>query len=125
MKHDTIIISIHPAFVDKILTGEKCYEYRKYFPVGVRQMLIYATSPVKKVTAVVDVDFVLCDTPLNIWRKTENYSGITKEFFDAYFKDRNIAYAIKLKNILKLNRPRMLTEWEFIKAAPQSFIYLN
>ena len=90
MKSDTIIISIHPVFVEKILSGEKKYEFRKYFPAGVRYMLVYTTSPVKKITAIVEIDTVLCDSPRNIWSKTRKQAGITKRFYDTYFKDKGI-----------------------------------
>ena len=84
MKSDTIIISIHPAFVEKILSGEKKYEYRKRFPEGVRYMLVYTTSPVKMITALIEIESVLVGSPNDVWRKTKKYAGVTKRFFDAY-----------------------------------------
>lgn len=125
MKSDTIIISIHPDFVDKIISGEKQYEFRKRFPDNIRYMLIYTTSPVKKITALVEIDTVLCDTPRNIWSKTRKQSGITKRFYDAYFKDKRMAYAVRLKNIHILNHPLLITDLKGIKVAPQSYVYLK
>lgn len=125
MKHDTVIISIYPELVSKIVTGKKCYEYRKHFPKDVKKLLIYATAPVKRITAIAYVDFVLCDTPAEVWRKTGHYSGITKEYFDAYFKDASKAYAIKLMRIRELHRPIFLSELKGVKAAPQSYAYFN
>ncbi|MBQ6742987.1 MAG: ASCH domain-containing protein [Bacteroidales bacterium] len=125
MKSDTIIISIHPVFVEKILSGEKKYEFRKYFPAGVRYMLVYTTSPVKRITALVEIDTVLCDSPRNIWNKTRKQAGITKRFYDTYFKDKGMAYAVRLKKARVLNNPLQISDLKGIKAAPQSYIYLK
>jgi len=125
MKSDTIIISIHPVFVEKILSGEKKYEFRKHFPEGVRYMLVYTTSPVKKITAIVEIDTVLCDTPQNIWGKTKRQAGVTKKFYDTYFKDRGTAYAVRLKKARVLNNPLQISDLKGIKAAPQSYVYLK
>lgn len=125
MKSDTIVISIHPVYVEKILSGEKKYEFRKHFPVGVRYMLVYSTSPVKKITAIVEIDTVLCDSPRNIWGKTKKYAGVTKKFYDTYFKDRETAYAVRLKKTHVLNKPLQISDLKGIKAAPQSYVYLK
>lgn len=125
MKSDTIIISIHPVFVEKILSGEKKYEFRKYFPAGVRYMLVYTTSPVKKITALIEIDTVLCDTPRNIWSKTRKQAGITKRFYDTYFKNKGMAYAVRLKKARVLSNPLQISDLKGIKAAPQSYIYLK
>ena len=125
MKSDTIIISIHPVFVEKILSGEKKYEYRKRFPKGVRYMLVYSTSPIKKITALIEIDSVLCDTPQVVWRKTKEHAGVTRDFFAAYFNGRPKAYAVKFKKIQILNRPLLLSHFNRIKAVPQSYVYLK
>lgn len=54
--------------------------------------------------------------------KTREYSGITKNFFDEYFKDRKVAYAYKLKKIKVYDEPKALTEFG-LRTAPQSFAY--
>lgn len=54
--------------------------------------------------------------------KTREYSGITKNFFDEYFKDRKVACAYKLGKIKVYDEPKALTEFG-LRAAPQSFAY--
>lgn len=125
MKSDTIIISIHPVFVEKILSGEKKYEFRKYFPEGVRYMLVYTTSPVKKITALIEIDTVLCDTPRNIWSKTRKHAGVSKVFFDLYYIHKQLAYAAKFKKVLKLPTPLLIKDLNGINSVPQSYIYLK
>ena len=48
-----ILLSIKPRYVEQILAGRKQVEYRKRIPQedGVRQVLIYASHPLKKVVA--------------------------------------------------------------------------
>lgn len=125
MKSDTILISIHPDFVDKIISGEKQYEFRKRFPDNIRYMLIYTTSPVKKITAMVEIDYIIMGSPANLWKKTRNKSGVTKSFFDMYFSGKKNAYAVKIKKVYKLDNPIDLTDLKEINAAPQSYIYLK
>ena len=125
MKSDTIVISIHPVFVDKILSGQKKYEFRKCLPKDIRYMLVYTTSPVKKITALVEIDSVIIDTPDAVWRKTKKQAGVTKAFFDSYYKNKEIAYAAKFKKVYKLDTPILIKNLKGIKNAPQSYIYLK
>lgn len=125
MKSDTIIISIHPVFVDKILSGEKKYEFRKRFPEQVRYMLVYATSPIKKINALIEIDSVIKDRPEVVWNKTRKKAGVSKRFFDSYFHNKTIAYAVKFKKVYKLDNPLYLTDLKGTNAAPQSYIYLK
>ncbi len=125
MKSDTIIISIHPVFVEKILSGEKKYEFRKHFPKDVKYMLVYTTSPIKKITALVEIDSVIIDTPDAVWRKTKKQAGVSKAFFDLYYRNKQIAYAAKFKKVLKPSTPFLIKDLNGIKRAPQSYIYLK
>lgn len=45
--------------------------------------------------------------------KTKEYSGITKNFFDEYFKDRKVAYAYKLGKIKVYDEPKALAESDY------------
>ncbi|MBP5481703.1 MAG: ASCH domain-containing protein [Paludibacteraceae bacterium] len=124
MENKNIIISIHPCYIEKIFSGEKTYEYRKKVPSNLNKIIVYATSPIKKIVAVIDVEQVISDKPDIVWQKTKKQSGISKEFFSSYFKCNKIAYAIKLKNIHKLNNPQPLSVLN-IKNSPQSYIYIG
>ena len=72
MKTKTILLSIHPCFVEKILSGEKLFEYRKNIPTDISHVVIYATVPIKNIVAFVEVDSVLKGSPQEIWEKTKN-----------------------------------------------------
>lgn len=124
MKSKTIILSIHPCHIEKIFSGEKLYEYRKFVPSDIQNIVVYATTPIKKIVAIIEVDKVLTDTPKSIWMQTQKHSGITKEFFMSYFNGKEKANAIKFKTICKLDVPKSLSCMG-IQNAPQSFIYID
>ena len=120
-----ILLSIEPVYVERILDGTKRFEFRKV--VGkkrVTEIVIYCTSPVMKVIGEAKVSNTLVDAPEVIWKLTRNYSGITKDFFDSYYKGKNLAVAYELSEIQKYPEPMGLDDLG-ISYAPQSFMYLN
>lgn len=125
MENKTIILSIHPNHIEKILSGEKRYEYRKRIPQDINYLIVYATVPTKKVVAIIEVDMVIKDTPQNIWDVTQNESGVSYEFFMNYFNEVSTAYAIKIRNIYKLPTPIDITVIDGVKCGPQAYQYVN
>lgn len=120
-----MVISINPEHVKNIINGSKKFEYRtKACKTHVNKIMIYETSPVKKIVAEVELIEVLMLPPNELWEKTKEESGITKSFFDNYFANRKIAYAYKLGEISVYTKPKDITEFG-IKHAPQSFVYIN
>src|SRR5690554_4986725 len=94
-----VLLSIKPEYAEKILLGQKLYEFRKsiFKNPDVKTVVIYATMPVGKVVGEFDFDEVLSDTPQAIWAETSKFSGITKKFFNSYFDGRGTAHAIKVR----------------------------
>ena len=118
-----ILISINPEHVENILNGTKKYEYRKIAAKkDISSIIIYETTPVKRIVAEAEIIDVLMFTPEELWAQTKDASGIDKVFFDEYFKGREVAYAYKLGKVKKYEPPKTLLEYG-IKAAPQSFVY--
>ena len=100
----------------------KKYEYRTTKAKNVNKMIIYATSPVKKVIGEAEIKNILEDTPNNIWNKTKELSGTKKESFDNYFKNRNKAVAYEIGKTIRYDKPKELSELG-IDFVPQSYIY--
>lgn len=125
MKSKTILLSIHPCFVEKIFSGEKKFEYRKRIPTDIHYIIIYATVPVKNIVALVEVDSVLKGSPKEIWQQTKFKAGITEDFFMSYFNQKKEAYAIQIKDVYKLQEPKSINILENIVVAPQSYKYIN
>lgn len=120
-----VLLSIKPEFVEKILLGEKKFEYRKrIFKQHVDTVVVYATMPVGKVVGEFKIDDILTEDLSTLWLQTKKYSGITKEFFDSYFTDKEYGYAIKFSNFKEYNNPLDLNELSAGLKAPQSFTYL-
>jgi predicted transcriptional regulator/adenylate kinase len=116
----SILLSVHPQFVEKILTGEKRFEFRTHLPQkSVSRIFIYATSPLQKCVAVAEIEKTLQGTPACIWQKTRYASGIPRTQFMEYFKGRSVAYAYKL------GRVHRVTQTDDVVPGPQSFSYLS
>ena len=121
---EKILISINPEHVEKILAGTKKYEYRRRVAKDVSSLVIYETAPIKKVVAEVEVLETLALSPEQLWNKTKNESGTSKEFFDKYFENKEAAYAYKLGKIREYSEPKELSEFG-VKVAPQSYVILE
>lgn len=120
-----ILLAIKPEFADKILSGIKKYEYRKViFTKKVAKVIIYASSPVSKVVGEFTIDSIVKGKPDKVWQATKNYAGITESYFKDYFKGKDTAYAIKIKDCCKYSKPLSLKEIG-VQYAPQSFVYLK
>lgn len=121
-----ILMPINPEYVDEILAGRKKYEYRKIKAKrnNIDKMLIYSTSPIMKIVAEVDIKEILEEEPEKLWEMTKNESGITKEFYNKYYKNKNTAIAYKLGTIKIYDKPKNLTDIG-INYVPQSFVYLD
>lgn len=119
-----ILISINPEHVQNIIKGIKKYEYRKIAAKqDISSIIIYETTPTKRIVAEAEIIDVLELSPEELWEQTKEASGITKEFFDEYFKNHDVAYAYKLGKIKVYDEPKTLLDYG-VKAAPQSFVYL-
>lgn len=120
-----IILPINPKHVRKIISGKKKYEYRTRIPKNpVDKIVIYETAPTKKIVAEAEIIEIISLPPKTLWEETKDFSGITKEFFDQYFKNKDIAYAYKLGKIKVYDTPLDLSDFG-LKSVPQSFVYLS
>ena len=121
----TILLSIKPQFVEKILSGEKCFEFRKYIPnKTVNKILIYSSYPVCAVVGEAEVLDIISAEPKLLWDMTKKQSGIDSEFFFKYFANKDKACAYKLGKITKYPIAKQLSDFG-VKCAPQSFVYIK
>ena len=120
-----ILLSINPEHVENIFNGTKEYEFRKIrCKETVDKIIIYSTAPVMQVVGEAKVESILEDTPEAIWEKTKKRSGIDKIFYQKYYEGRTRAFAYKLQDVIKYERPKDLSFYG-ISAAPQSFVYIQ
>ena len=121
---NSIILPIKSEYVKKIICGEKKFEYRKKIcKKDIDSIIIYETSPVKKVIGEVIVeDKIICDKE-KLWQLSRDYAGIEKEFFDKYFFNNDICCAYKLGKVNVYDKPKNLSEYG-INYTIQSFVYI-
>lgn len=122
-----ILLSIKPEFVEQIFNGNKKYEYRKsiFTKKDVDSVIIYSTMPVGRIVGEFKISDILHENPEQLWSDTEDLSGITKAFYDEYFKDRDKGYALKIGSLKKYKNP--INPFDIFKdfVAPQSFKYIE
>lgn len=120
-----VLLSIKPQFALKIFDGTKKFEFRKsvFKNSNINTVVVYASSPLQKVIGEFTIDEIMEEEPDVLWEKTKKHSGITKEFFDEYFFNRDKAFAIKVKETNRYQKPLDLIDFD-LDFAPQSFVYL-
>ena len=122
-----VILSIRPIFCKMIFSGQKKYEYRKrvFMHIDIDKVYIYATKPICRIVGYFTIDEVIEDKKSYMWEKTHKDGGISKEFFDAYFKNCDMAHAIKIGEVVKLDNPIDPKKVIMNFTAPQNYRYVD
>ncbi|MYM87979.1 ASCH domain-containing protein [Rugamonas sp. FT82W] len=122
-----VLLSIKPEFAEKILSGEKKYEFRKVLPKAqdIKIIVIYASQPTGKVVGEFEIAQIISDTPNKIWSRTKEGAGISRRYFDEYFAGKALAHAIQVRTVKRYARPRALGTVLPSGIAPQSFCYIK
>lgn len=120
-----VLLSIKPEFAFKIFDGTKKFEFRKviFKKPNITTVVVYASSPVQQVIGEFEIDDIFSFDPKAIWKMTEKYSGISEKYFYEYFANREVAHAIKIKNIKMYSKPLSIKD-DFNVVPPQSYVYL-
>ena len=120
------LLPIKPEYVQAILAGRKKVEFRKRRvakPVGA--IVIYATSPIKRVVAHFKISQIDEGKPEDLWRLYHLVGGIEKDAYSSYFRHAKIAVAIGISDLRKLEEPLKLKELIGTDIPPQSYSYLS
>jgi predicted transcriptional regulator len=122
-----VLLSIKPKYADKILCGSKKYEFRKiiFKNEGIREIVIYSSSPMKRIVGTCVISSVIEDRPMILWEMFKGASGLCEAEFFSYFQGREKGYAIEIEGIKKFDRP--IDPWKFNEdfIPPQSFQYIT
>jgi predicted transcriptional regulator len=121
-----VLLSIKPKFANAILEGTKTFELRRalFRNSLVREILIYASSPVSLVIGEFIVDGILALEPKKLWAATEKGAGVERQFFEDYFRGCEIGFAFKVDRPRRYTKPLNLKEHFGLSRPPQSFCYL-
>lgn len=122
-----VVLSIKPEFAYKIFDGTKIFEFRKsiFKNSDVKSVIVYASSPVKKVIGEFQIERILNYDLETLWEITKEYSGISEDYFYKYFENRETGFAIQIKSKVKFKQPKSLLDDYQIVTPPQSFAYLS
>ncbi len=121
----SLLLSINPEHVENILNETKRFEFRKNrCKDPVDSLIIYCTAPVKMVVGEAHITRIIEDSPEEVWERTKDAAGISKDFFDEYYGERKKAVAYELDNITRYAQPKVLSDFG-LTHAPQSFSYVD
>lgn len=128
MASNAALISIHPGYVEKIVSGEKRLEFRRGWAANpVDLLVIYATAPVQRIVAFAEVGRTIRASKTKLWELARDYGGgISRRKLFAYLEGKPEGVALELTRKLKLSvelDPRSIFGQGFVP--PQSFRYLN
>ena len=112
-------------FNEECVVDLSCFKVRIFKNKTIREIIVYASSPVKKVIGEFEIDEILSLDPESLWEKTHTMAGISKNFYYSYFSSKELAHAIKIKDTKIYETPLCLQEDFNIKFAPQSFVYID
>ena len=119
-----MLLSIKPEYVNKIMSGKKRYEFRKFHcRDDIDTIVIYATTPVKRVIGEVTIISIIEGCVDDVWERTASKGGITKTAFQEYYKNKNTAVAYELGEITTYKEPIELSSIG-LSYVPQSFAYI-
>ena len=118
-----LLISIKPIYVELIKKRKKKYEFRKRKIQQVNKVYVYETSPTKKITLIIRFGKCLEGSQKEIWQICKKNSGMKKNDFFKYYKNKMKAYAFEILDIEEVN----VELEEILKSniPPQSFYYIN
>ena len=123
-----VLLSIKPEYVEKIFSGIKKYEYRRsiFKNKEIDTIVIYSSSPVKRIVGEFKIKNIICDTPENLWKLHHKIDKESHKNFLNYLKDLEKAYAIEITDIKKYPNPLEIQElFPNLKKVPQSFMYID
>jgi predicted transcriptional regulator len=120
-----VLLSIKPQFAEQIFDGTKKFEYRRtiFKNENIKTVVVYASSPIQKVIGEFEIETILKYDLDKLWKKTQKYAGIGKEYFYRYFENKEQGFAIKIAKTKKYKRGLCLKN-DFNLNPPQSFLYL-
>jgi predicted transcriptional regulator len=121
-----VLLSIKPQFAEQIFDGTKKFEYRRtiFKNENIKTVVVYASSPIQKVIGEFEIETILKYDLDKLWKKTQKYAGIGKEYFYRYFENKEQGFAIKIAKTKKYKRGLCLKN-DFNLNPPQSFLYLQ
>jgi len=120
------LMSIHPEYAEKLLSGSKRVEFRRAGPKErVDRLLVYATRPIGALVGILEIVKSIRATPLELWREFGPVGGIEKKAFFTYFSGSATGSALIVGRVWRLGCAVGLEQAGLRDRAPQSFCYVE
>lgn len=120
------LLPIQPHFAKSIMAGEKKIEFRKIrFRNKITYIVVYASSPIKKILGYFEVSHIDEDSPKKLWARYNTIGGIFHKEFWSYYSSSNRGIAIGVGKISVLRNPLPLSTLGKSLPVPQNFMYLT
>lgn len=117
---------IKPEYADRIVAGKKHFEFRRTnIRSDLTHLIIYSSSPVKRIVGLAVVRSVEVATPSRLWEKTKHAAGISRQGFREYFQGARAAVAISLSRVFPLDESVCPNDVADGFTIPQSFRYVD
>jgi predicted transcriptional regulator len=121
-----VLLPIKPEYARPIMDGRKRVEFRKtVFSQTPTHVVVYASSPMKKVLGYFEVDEVDVDAVDALWARYAAVGGIAEDVFRAYYAGRQSGVALGVERVVALTVPMPLQALGVANGPPQSFMYLH
>lgn len=125
-QHKVVLLSIRPEYIKQIIKGIKKVEFRKkIFSKTVKKVVVYSSSPQKRIIGYFEVTKITVDTPSQIWNQYKQVGGISKEKYEEYYKNKEQAYAIEIDQFVCFSKALNPLEFDSKFRPPQSFCYVD
>jgi predicted transcriptional regulator len=123
---DVALLSIHPIYAEAILSGKKVVEFRKVkFANPVKRIYLYATKPVGRIVASMEVKQISTGSPSLVWRHFGLQGGVDAATFWEYYDGTTQAVVICIGQVRKLRNPVSPTSVHSDLVPSQNYVYLS
>lgn len=128
MANRAALISIQPKYVEKIVNGDKHLEFRRrWTSTPVQRLVIYGSSPIKKIMAVAEIKSVSWGKRETLWNLSKKVGGgVTRQELYEYLEGGRQAAAIEIYSVRTITGgldPKKIFGQDFVP--PQSFKYIT
>lgn len=128
LKQDmSIIMPIHPIYVNRIKHGMKRVEFRKRLwneRNEVKRVFIYETRPVSAIVGYFEIADLISGTPKEVYEMAGMFTGIEFDDYAKYAGDSDTMKGIVIRYPVFFKRPVSIFELGF-KHPPQSFYFID
>lgn len=123
---NVILLPIFPDYAEAIINGKKTVEFRKLnIPESIKYVVIYSSSPFKKIIGFFSVKGMTKETPEKLWIDFNKKGEVKKDFLFDYYLGHSLGLAIHVGRVSRARKPVELSYVNKRLKAPQSFLYLN